>query len=1328
VRAQLPLLPEREPNDTAATARTFDRPALIQGTLARGDVDTFALVIDDDASTQRFDVTFDGPAGAKVTVALAGGAAPSVTLTTSAERPSARAERLLLVPGRHVITVSGGEGAYVVELAGLRLRPVAIASGRERARADRLRATKDAAYLLPSGVGWLRFAPAAGPIDVDVGVMGDAKAEVVIEDARGAALASTAGGPIRGLALAGGDHWLRVTGTEGALVLIDARAAGAPGATVADVTPLVVGRAASGQLDAKRPASHRVVIDAAPAAYTLRASGPGVKLLAWTTPAGVTLMEARPTAQVATFDKLVMPPGEHFLSVSGTGAYRLELERAPLPASFGKAPSLEREPNDGGAFVDALRFGVARAGIVNGAADQDTYRLVVPGEVSVRWTITASAPLEVRWTSGATLTWRVPATGATPWIFQGRAPAGDHLVQVRGASPASLGGTYTIVVELDDAFTPTAGEAAGAPTAVAVEVKMLDDTTGAYASSAQTLRGEVTLIGGGAGEVALEARTSDPRWRATLATTRAELAKGKRVKVPFEVRVAAEALADRPVRIDVGARSAGAAWSSGHAFVVARVGATVVAPTRDLPLPEALLGGVDVARGGTILDATGAPARSGSRAATLLQGFARAGRVFEIDLARATKPEDMPTVALVRSARVVGVTLEALGPDLSDAPRDFVVSLSRDGKAWSEALVGALEAREGEQAFVLTTPIEAAFARLEIRSGHAGKRAVRLGAFKVIADPRAPIGDAAGVDLAAAERGGHVVRASPPEAAEAKMVGLVDRPLELVLGFHHARAARVAAIVWEDAPSGGGERPAGITLYASLDGPIGPWREVGTLAAPGRLALAADDAWVRFLKIVGATPARRGRFAVPVVRVIEAAPRVYLPGGPPGYRSILGEWGRFARASEFELARPASAVPPATARGNQRRESAERLGVEAVSGRVQRGRVEDWYEVTVPAGHNRLVLSASAHPTLDCDLELSEPSGALLAPAETREEASALERAWDVRPGARYHVRVWQPPSSVVFAWDTSGSVSGWVPLVRNAIQRFAETVIPGQEVVQLLPFGGGPLLIDWESGVEHLGSALARYTPSASSESERALRVAADMLAERRGARAVLVLTDALTPRDHDLWRALEVARPRVFAAGVAAGLEGVGQDRLQAWASASGGEYDGVSSEGQLDTFFERASTRLRAPASYTRRARAEAAVVLAPGTLEVVDDRPADVASRAVALVVDLSGSMLEAMKGGGTRIAVAKAILADTLDKSIPPGTKVAVRTFGRVGADACGTELAVPFGSAAAARVAIPGIDAKKWAMTPIAQALEAVTGDLASVGGEAIVVLLTDGR
>ena len=118
----------------------------------------------------------------------------------------------------------------------------------------------------------------------------------------------------------------------------------------------------------------------------------------------------------------------------------------------------------------------------------------------------------------------------------------------------------------------------------------------------------------------------------------------------------------------------------------------------------------------------------------------------------------------------------------------------------------------------------------------------------------------------------------------------------------------------------------------------------------------------------------------------------------------------------------------------------------------------------------------------------------------------------------------------------------------------------------------------------------------------------------------------------------------------------------------------------------------------------------------------------ADNAVEIVFDASGSMLQKI-GGKRRIEIARETLTRLTSQVIPASTPFAMRVFGRE-VNSCQTDLFVPVSPLNATTVAgqIAKLDAKNGAKTPIGASLAKVSEDLASVKGERLVVLLTDGE
>ncbi len=114
--------------------------------------------------------------------------------------------------------------------------------------------------------------------------------------------------------------------------------------------------------------------------------------------------------------------------------------------------------------------------------------------------------------------------------------------------------------------------------------------------------------------------------------------------------------------------------------------------------------------------------------------------------------------------------------------------------------------------------------------------------------------------------------------------------------------------------------------------------------------------------------------------------------------------------------------------------------------------------------------------------------------------------------------------------------------------------------------------------------------------------------------------------------------------------------------------------------------------------------------------------------VDLILDNSGSMLQLLDDE-RRIDVAREVLTDLIEDTLPSGIPLALRVFGDE-PDSCETELAIdlaPLDSDAAVEriAAIESVDGVK---TPLAAALERVAADLSGVDGPKIVVLVTDGE
>jgi len=119
--------------------------------------------------------------------------------------------------------------------------------------------------------------------------------------------------------------------------------------------------------------------------------------------------------------------------------------------------------------------------------------------------------------------------------------------------------------------------------------------------------------------------------------------------------------------------------------------------------------------------------------------------------------------------------------------------------------------------------------------------------------------------------------------------------------------------------------------------------------------------------------------------------------------------------------------------------------------------------------------------------------------------------------------------------------------------------------------------------------------------------------------------------------------------------------------------------------------------------------------PGSIRVVtgSDQQATLATEiGVDLILDNSGSMLQAL-GHERRIDIAKLVLTDLVEETLPSGIPLALQVFGNE-LDFCETDLAIDLEplerESAVDRIAsIESVDGVK---TPLAAALERVAADL----------------
>ena len=687
-------------------------------------------------------------------------------------------------------------------------------------------------------------------------------------------------------------------------------------------------------------------------------------------------------------------------------------------------------------------------------------------------------------------------------------------------------------------------------------------------------------------------------------------------------------------------------------------------------------------------------------------------------------------------------------------PAQLGLELSDDGVAWQEMVVLDLTASDLPQIFARATVTQARFARVTLLGCRADPTCdgVALSDVGLIAPPdwRMP----QPLDLADPELGGHVVWAGrlgatdPDEGAiggpwnvdlltegraSAWEPASEDRgdKVQAVIGFAGARAGRIAALEWlgtvDDVT-----RPTGARIEASIAGPGGPWQDIGTLPAPPAGTLTArltlpTPVWARAIRLTFDRDATDKRALPDRIRIYEDQ------AAPP----LLGLWEDDRPDAGYEatvLAAPVTAPPPI---GGADAAQAVSLPLgRAIASSVQLERNQDWWRIDIPQGPpQRLSLrfALAAHP--EFTLHLTGPDGTDLPYQRTADAAGDLIVTANALPGTTL-VQIEEPPRSVAILWDTSGSVGAFVPGILESVRLWSQSLRPGRDLLQLLPFGQDQMLLDdWAGTPEQIYPVLGHLPAADSSDSESALGVAATALAAQDGQRGIVIITDAETGQASTVWGPLLQAQPRIVALSIDSG-DAQGVAIMKDWASLNGGLFTRVTGNAGLADGLDLAAALFRAPKGYVMTATTE--VLREPtgaGSLTLTTppgspDAPLQAQpTGGIEVILDASGSMLKRMADGQRRIAVAHDALAGLVRDTLPEGTNFAFRAFG-LAADACDQQLIVPLGplDRAVAEAAIRDVPAINNARTAIAASLALAAQDLADVAPPRAVVLVTDGE
>ncbi|MDT8321431.1 MAG: VWA domain-containing protein [Xanthomonadales bacterium] len=1091
-------------------------------------------------------------------------------------------------------------------------------------------------------------------------------------------------------------------------------------------------------------------LEGPPQIWAVEAIGTGLREMAYHENSGkYSLRRASPSGGEGpvSMTHLHLLPGRHTIGLIGRGEGDAEYTLRMVPLGS-PDPSREREPNDLEDQANLVLIGATRYGWLHDRGDKDLYRFSLQAESRLR--LSVKPPLQNRISAqlGRLARFESPDVGQDA-IHEGVFGPGDYVLELKDRLNQHSNEPYALEIERLNPY----GEDSGG--AITLEFSQAPPIPAAFRARAQQLTVPLRVKNRSAQprQLTLAARSSHWGWRAQPAEPELELAANEVREVDLTVDIMPDAWADHVVQLFVQATSTGSNEQSlAELNLEAACEAPLISPRQDFPIPDALRGGFNLA-----WSAFGSEALSEDawRQADLYDGITPNDKAWSVGVSSKDFPYEV-TVKLAGNGQVpvAGVQLNPQGScEPGEVPNEFEVLLSSDGAEFTLAATGTLSPIRREQSWLLEQPVTASHARLRILSNHGGNRGrLCLGEFKVVADPAFNPWPGKRLNLGLPGYGGHVAWSKPLITAHHAM-GLLSEEAEspswrvdhlnsneFVVGLHHGRAALIRELQWLPVDKSGHAHPGWIQVFASMDGPIGPWKPLGRWELGGgpsqpRVFSLEEDTWVRFLRFSTTEPEKPGNwywYLPETLGIIEA-----VHDGE--YHSILSEWGHYERAAQYELERGAKlafSTRPAGAVTSPEQVQTVQPDVR-YDGRVSRGERVERYALTVPDGHNTLELTLHQGEAERLDLSLTDEkeravdlSSHSVASGETLYSAT-------VEGGDRYRLRVSESQRSIIIAWDNSGSVNPYKSLLYQSLGEFADDVAAGVEYVNFVPFQEPPasLLTDqWLDQPTALQTILNDYdrTDASSNTESNALRAAIE-LGQRDGSRAMILLTDAASTGYKDrsrMWASLQETRPRIFAlelhSGIAANVPQQ-QDLMQDLAMAQKGHYSYFSSQSDLDLGFRRASCMLRRPVEYTLSAQTRSVRPPEPGAIEV--ELNATATASAIEIIFDASGSMW-ARLDGVPRIQIAREVLVDLVNNTLPRGATVALRVFGNREAQSCRTDLEIEPGPLD--RDALIGfiqdIQPQDRSRTPLADSLRQVEKDLGKIEGAKLLILLTDGE
>ncbi|HLR45588.1 MAG TPA: hypothetical protein VK092_00385, partial [Deinococcales bacterium] len=302
-----------------------------------------------------------------------------------------------------------------------------------------------------------------------------------------------------------------------------------------------------------------------------------------------------------------LPPADEPLSATEPARDVQPLEEAlenPAEAELAELPppppgALETEPNDDESRADRIFPGVPRVGTLPNSNDTDVYRFFLAEDQPVRVELVPPEngdPLRFDLSEAGRFLPERDAEPGTPNVAELWLKAGDHYVTVRNGETGD--GWYQLRLTLLNGAMPWDEEEDGPAAAdgpVRIELAADEEAVAAFIPYGQefTVTAAVENTASTAQTVDLTAHVTDARIQLEFPDS-LELDAGETAEVPITVTTPDDLRSDVPVELSLAATTGGG--SRGATLSIdARCMAQPLNPYWYWPVPEPLLGGIDVA-------------------------------------------------------------------------------------------------------------------------------------------------------------------------------------------------------------------------------------------------------------------------------------------------------------------------------------------------------------------------------------------------------------------------------------------------------------------------------------------------------------------------------------------------------------------------------------------------------------------------------------------------------------------------------------------------------------------------------------------------------------